>query len=390
VVQALRAGVADPLSASRVGYGCDVLSQRALNRALLARQSLLDRSPLSAEAAIEHLVGLQAQAPLAPYVGLWSRVAAFDPQELATLIIDRRAVRTWLMRSTIHLVTARDALRLWPVMHPVIERAFRGSPFARDLDGVDLAELLAMGRALVEERPRTRAELVPLLAERWPGPPPDSLAYGVSYNLPVLQVPPRGVWGATGPSAWTTIPAWLGRPLDEAPSIDDVVLRYLAAYGPATVMDIQAWSGLTRLRTVVDRLRPQLATFRDERDRDLFDVPGGPHPEPDTPAPVRFLPEYDNVLLGHQDRSRIIPPGRRIPLPPGEGATRGTVLIDGMFAGLWRVDRRRDGAVATLVVEPFAPIAAPDRRALEAEGVALLGFIAARSAPEIAVREPIG
>jgi hypothetical protein len=367
-----------------------VLSTRALNRALLARQWLLDREPATAEGAIDHLVGLQAQAPLSPYVGLWSRVAAFDPGDLATLLRDRRAVRTWLMRSTIHLVTAPDALRLWPLMRPAIERSYRGSPFARDLDGVDLAELLAMGRSLVEERPRTRAELAPLLAERWPGPPPDSLAYGVSYNLPILQVPPRGVWGTTGPSAWTTIPAWLGRPLDESPSIDDVVLRYLAAFGPATVMDVQAWSGLSRLRAAVERLRPRLATFRDDRDRELFDAPDAPRPHPGTPAPVRFLPEYDNVLLGHADRSRIIPPGRRIPLPPGEGATRGTVLVDGMFAGLWRLDRANDAAQAALIVEPYERVATADRRSLEAEGVALLGLIAPATEPAVIVREPIG
>jgi hypothetical protein len=353
-----------------------VLSQRALNRALLARQWLLGRREATAEAAIDHLVGMQAQAPLSPYVGLWSRLTDFDPVELAALLVEHRAVRTWAMRSTIHLVTSADVRTLWPIMHPAVERAWRGTHFARDVAAVQLAEILAMGQQHLEERPRTRAELAPILAERWPGIPPDSLVYALSYNLPVVQVPPRGVWGRGGPSAITTIDAWLGPVTDPTPDIDTVVVRYLAAYGPASVMDCQAWSGLTKLKSVFERLRPWLEAFRDERGRELFDVPDGPRPAEDTPAPIRFLPEYDNVLLGHADRSRIIPPGRRIPLPPGEGASRGTILVDGMFAGEWRIERSRDKTSATLVVEPFEAVAPADVDAIEAEGLELLRFVA--------------
>jgi len=367
-----------------------VLSRKALNRALLARQSLLDRSPMGAEAAIEHLVGLQAQAPLAPYVGLWSRLTGFATDSLAAALLDRRAVRASLMRVTIHLVTAPDALLLRSLLRPVMERGWRASSFSRDLAGIDLEALLAFGRTLIDERPRTRAELAPLLAERWPDRPPNSLVYAITYLLPVVQVPPRGVWGTTGSPAWTTIEAWLGAPLDPAPSKAAVVRRYLGAFGPATVSDATAWSGLSGLRPVVDAMRGDLLAVRDEAGRELFDLPDAPRPDPDMPAPPRFLPEYDNVLIGHADRSRVIPPGRRIPLPPGEGATRGTVLVDGMFAGLWRLDRPRDGAVATLVIEPFARIATADRRALEAEGAGLLGFVAVGRKPEVVIREPIG
>jgi hypothetical protein len=367
-----------------------VLSHRALNRALLARQSLLDRSPMRAETAIEHLVGLQAQAPLAPYVGLWSRLGGFATDDLAAALLDRRAVRASLMRVTIHLVTAQDGLLLRSLLGPVMERGWRGSTFSRDLAGIDLDALLAVGRALIDERPRTRAELAPLLSERWPDRPPNSLVYAITYLLPVVQVPPRGVWGTAGPPAWTTMEAWLGEPLDPAPSKAAVVRRYLGAFGPATVADAAAWSGLAGLRPAFEAMRGELLVVRDEAGRELFDVPDGPRPDPDTAAAPRFLPEYDNVLIGHADRSRVIPPGRRIPLPPGDGATRGTVLIDGMFAGLWRLDRPRDGSAATLVVEPFAPIPAADRHALEAEGVALVEFIAAGREPTIDVREPIG
>jgi hypothetical protein len=369
-----------------------VLGQRTLNRALLARQWLLERQPrgTSTADAIEHLVGLQAQAPLSPYVGLWSRLDAFDPGDLATLLLERRAVRTWVMRATIHLLTADDVLWMWPLTHPAVAGAWRSSQFARGLDPVQLGEILELGRTLVEERPRTRAELALLLAERFPGAPPDSLVYSVSYNVPVLQPTPRGVWGSTGPASLTTIDAWLGRPFDEQAPIDDLVLRYLAAFGPATVADMQAWSRLTGLRPAFERLRGGLWMYRDERGRELFDLPDAPLPDPDTPAPIRFLPEYDNALLGHADRTRIIPKGRRIPLPPGDGARLGTILLDGMLAGEWHLERERDGARATIVVEPYERVDAGTRRAIEAEGLELLGLIAPDREPAIDVREPNG
>jgi len=369
-----------------------VLDQRTLNRALLARQWLLERQPrgTSTADAIEHLVGLQAQAPLSPYVGLWSRLDAFDPGDLATLLLERRAVRTWVMRATIHLLTADDVLWLWPLTHAAVSGAWRSSQFARDVEGERLDEVLELGRRLVEERPHTRAELAPLLAERFPGPPPDSLVYSVSYNLPVLQPTPRGVWGSTGPASLTSIEAWLGRSFDELASVDDLVPRYLAAFGPATVADMQAWSRLTGLRPAFERLRDRLTTYGDELGRELFDVPDGPLPDPETPAPVRFLPEYDNALLGHADRTRIIPKGRRIPLPPGDGARLGTILLDGMLAGEWHLERERDGARATIVVEPYERVDAAGRRAIEAEALELLGLIAPDHEPAIAVREPNG
>jgi hypothetical protein len=369
-----------------------VLDQRTLNRALLARQWLLERQPrgTSTADAIEHLVGLQAQAPLSPYVGLWSRLDAFDPGDLATLLLERRAVRTWVMRATIHLLTADDVLWLWPLTHPAVSGAWRSSQFARDVEGERLDEVLELGRRLVAERPHTRAELAPLLAERFPGPPPDSLVYSVSYNVPVLQPTPRGVWGRTGPASLTSIEAWLGRSFDELASVDDLVPRYLAAFGPATVADMQAWSRLTGLGPAFQRLRDRLTTYRDERGRELFDVPDGPLPDPETPAPVRFLPEYDNALLGHADRTRIIPKGRRIPLPPGDGARLGTILLDGMLAGEWHLERERDGARATIVVEPYERVDATGRRAIEAEGLDLLGLIAPDHEPAIDVREPNG
>ena len=236
-------------------------------------------------------------------------------------------------------------------------------------------------------RPLTSPELGRRLAERWPDVPASSLSAIVGYLVPLVHVPPRGVWGQTGPVARTTLTGWLGRPLATEPAPETLVMRYLAAFGPASLADIGAWSGLTRLRAIVDRLRPDLATFRDAGGRELLDLPDAPRPDPDTPAPVRFLPEYDNVLLGHADRSRIIPAGRSIPLPPGNGATMGTILLDGMFGGTWRISR--DAGRATLTVRPFDAIGVMEQRAVEAEGERLLAFAAAdRPAGEIVVLAP--
>jgi winged helix DNA-binding protein len=365
-----------------------MLGPRALNRALLARQMLLERQPVTALAATEHLVGLQAQAPLAPYVGLWSRLVDFEAAELAAALADRTAVRASLMRATIHLVSADDALTLRPLIQPVLERGFANSPFARQIAGIDRDELLEAGRVLLEERPRSSAELGRALAQRWPAHDPESMAYALGFLSPLVQVTPRGLWGRTGSPARTTMTAWLGRALDTAPSLENLILRYLGAFGPASVMDAQAWSGLTRLRGVFDGLRAELVTFRDDAGRELFDLPDAPRPEADSQAPVRFLPEYDNVLLGHADRSRIIPAGRSIPLPPGNGATMGTVLLDGMYAGTWRIRRAKDRAI--LAIRPFEPIGAADEAALVDEGARLVAFATDGTAVDIAVEIPNG
>ncbi|MGH3153407.1 MAG: winged helix DNA-binding domain-containing protein [Streptosporangiaceae bacterium] len=355
---------------------------RALNRATLARQLLLRRDPRPAGAAVGHLAGLQAQAPLAPYVGLWTRLTGFGPEDLSTLLAERSVVRAHLMRNTVHLVTASDYVAFRPLFQPRMARALSGT-FGPRLAGVDLAELREVSAALLTARPLTRAQLSRELAARWPGHDPAALAYAATHLQPVVQVPPRGLWGQYGPAAYTPAAAWLAgqQPPDPAQAVEQLVLRYLAAYGPASVADIQAWSGLSRLREVTERLGPRLRPLAGPDGAELLDLPGAPRPDPEVPAPPRFLPAYDNLLLSFADRSRVIPRGRPVPLPPGHGATTGTLLVDGLWQADWKITANQDRAV--LDITPFTPLAARDQAAIAAEGARLTEFVTAGASPDI-------
>jgi Winged helix DNA-binding domain len=370
-----------------------VLSQRALNRALLSRQLLLDRADLPAEAsrrsaaviaAVEHLVGLQAQAPFPPYYGLWSRLGGFRPDDLAALITDRSVVRIAVMRGTIHLVSARDCLPLRGLLQPVIERGMRNAHGKR-LEGVDAAALAAAGRALVEAEPMTFSELGQALASRWPGCLPADLAQAVRAFVPLVQVPPRAVWGRSGPSRHTSAEHWLGpQAAQQGPlRLPVLVTRYLAAFGPATVRDVQAWSGLTGVRSAVEELRPSLLTFRDENGAELFDLPSAPRPDADVPVPVRLIAEFDNLVLSHADRSRVISAASFGRLSTNNGIFPGSVLIDGFVAGMWRVTRAKHAA--TLTIELFGPAREDGqvRPEINREAERMLAFCAPEAAHDI-------
>ncbi|MBG6093348.1 winged helix DNA-binding domain-containing protein [Actinomadura viridis] len=349
----------------------EVLGRRALNRALLERQMLLRRHRLPALEAIERLVGMQSQAPNPPYVGLWSRLDGFDFGELAGLMRERRALRMVLMRGTLHLVSARDALALRPLTQAVLDRYLKtGRGGALNGTGLDLAPVREAARRFLEEEPRTDKELRAHLGERWPEMDAELLAWAARCALPLVQVPPRGIWGASGAARHTTLESWLGRPADDDPPIERMVLRYLAAFGPATVADVQQWSGLTRLGEVVERLGSGLTTFADENGRVLYDLPEAPRPDPATPAPVRYVPEFDNLTLSHADRARVISEEHRKRVFTVNGIIRATVLVDGFVHGTWKMETGR--GAATLRVDLFAPVSEADRAALADEGRRLL------------------
>ncbi|MEV0375404.1 winged helix DNA-binding domain-containing protein [Streptomyces sp. NPDC050636] len=364
-----------------------VLTARALGRATLERQLLLRRSEMTAFDAVEWLLGLQAQSPRPPYYALAARLAGFRPQELSGLLETRQAVRISVMRSTIHLVSARDARLLRSLTESVHDRTLRGN-FSKQLVGVDLDRLAAVARTLVEERPLTFKELGERLQEEWPERDRQPLAMAARQLLPLVQVTPRALWGRSGQAAHTTLDAWLARepesesgPREREPqphegpqsALGAVLLRYLAAFGPASVKDMQTWCGLTRLGEVVDPLRPRLRTFRDEHGVELFDLPDAPLPDPDTEAPVRFLPEFDNVALSHADRSRIIAPEWHGRTWDRNVAYR-SFLVDGTIRGLWVVQVA--GGIAQLTVEPFAPLTRAERAAVEDEAAGVLRMTA--------------
>ena len=361
----------------------DVLTRRELNRTLLGRQLLLERRAMSPAAALEHLVGMQAQNPLDPYFGLWSRLEGFDPEELSAMVAGGEAVRAWLMRGTIHLVTARDCLALRPVMDSVLRKAFQGSQFARDTAEVDLDELVAATEELLADGPMTRAAIGRALAERWPGPPVESLGLAASYLVPMVQVPPRGTWGATHRATQAHLERFLGRPMATDDDPGETILRYLRAYGPAAPKDVRAWCYKTGLREVIDRLRPQLRTFRDEGGTELLDVPDGELFPAELPAPPRFLPEYDNALLAHDDRSRVIKPGEASRL-----WWKGTVLVDGFVDGTWKLERERKSL--TLVIAPWSRWRKAERSEVAAEGKRLVEFAATGGESTSLRFEPVG
>jgi hypothetical protein len=351
-----------------------VLGRRALGRALLERQLLLRRVNLSVTEVVEHLLGLQAQAPMPPYQGLWSRLEGFDPHELGRLLTERDVVRLTLMRGTVHLVTVRDALLVRPLVQVVIERSHNGA-FGRRMGGADPAELAAAVRRLLDDRPMTARELGRALVERGIGLDPEAIGNAARVYVPLVQVPPRGVWGRSGRARYATLESWTGRELEAEPSIDEMVLRYLGSFGPATAMDAQRWSGLTRLKAVLERLRPRLVTFRDEDGKELFDVPDAPRPDPDVPAPVRLLGEYDNVLLGHADRRRLVPEDFPWAAMLAPGRFVNNLLVDGMLRATWWIER--DGDRATLAIRPFQELSTAERDEVAAEAERMLAFSAA-------------
>ncbi|MET9559523.1 winged helix DNA-binding domain-containing protein [Streptomyces tauricus] len=365
-----------------------LLGTRALNRATLARQLLLDRAELPALDAVAHLGGLQAQEPQEPFVGLWSRLSAFDPSALSDLLTGRKVVRTHLMRRTVHLVTADDVLA-WRGRHTAMLRQRVLGTYRRELSGVDLDELAAAGRAVMADgEPRTMTELARAVAGRWPEPGPRPLGEMlIAALVPMAQLPPRGLWRTRAGVRNVMLSDWLGREVDPPaengsdPVGQALVLRYLAAFGPAASADLRAWCGLAGLPAAITavRARGELVAFRDERGRELLDLPDAPRPDPDTPAPVRFLPAFDNAVLGYHDRGRIIDDVHRGLSVAGERV----VLVDGRVAATWTVTKDD-----TVTVTPLHGFSRTDRTAVAEEGQALAAFLSDDDSDRVRITEP--
>jgi hypothetical protein len=352
-----------------------VMDRLALNRALLARQHLLARADLSVPEALDRLVALQAQSPKAPYFALWARLKDFRPEDLSAPLETLSLARGTLMRGTLHVSVAHDFAAIRPLIQRGLDRFLtEGSVHGRALAGLDREAVVTAARDLLREQPLTTAELRTALASLWPGRDPQALAMVARVMLPMLQLPPRGLWERGGQPMLAAMEDRLAAPGGDGLTLDSLVRRYLAAFGPASVADAQTWLGLSRLAPVFEALRPSLLTFRDERGLELFDLPEASRPSGDLAAPIRFLGEFDNMLLAHEDRGRIMRPEHKRAMFTENGIVRAAVLIDGFVAGRWRIE---DGkAESVLRVELFDKPGNAAAKAVNVEGEALLAFAA--------------
>ena len=352
----------------------EVLSNRALNRATLARQMLLERAAVNPVEAVQRLAGMQAQEPRPPFIGLWSRIEDGRRDVMQRAMHERELVRGTLMRGTIHLVTADDYATFRPAIQPVLDQAMGllGDRSAWRDD--DEERVLATAQDLLQAQPRTFAELRSLLTETFPLINDRALGFLVRMKLALVLEPIAHPWAYAANARFTLAEPWLGMPLAPMPDTEALVVRYLAAFGPATVADVQTWSGLRNLRPIVEALRPHLVTFRNEQGKELFDLPDAPRPDPEMPAPVRFLPEFDNLLLSHADRTRVIADEHRnVVYQKGNLRLLSSFLVDGVVAGIWRVEARRK--IATLTLTPFAQQPRRVQAELRDEGERLLRFL---------------
>jgi hypothetical protein len=343
-----------------------MLSTRALNRALLARQLLLERSPLPLTRALEQVAGLQAQYAPSAYVALWSRLHDFQRDALTRALEERRAVQATLMRVTIHIVSARD----FPLFAAGVRQTRRDlwlRTYRREIEGVDMEAVASRVREHLADGPVSAAELKQRLrADGFPG-----IAWnGAGLWLDMVRVPPSGTWDQRRADLYAAAADWLGRSnATEADGMEHLVRRYLGGFGPATLADIASWTGLpvTTCRRVVERLR--LRRFRDEQGDELLDLARAPLPDPERPAPVRFLPTWDATLLVHARRTQILPERyRSLVFSTKTPHSVSTFLVDGAVAGAWRYERGR------LRLDPFDGLSRTVRRELEDEADRLAAF----------------
>jgi hypothetical protein len=349
-----------------------ILTLRELNRATLARQLLLERASLPVLSAVQQLGGLQAQLAVSPYIGLWTRLDGFQRDDLARAIETRSIVKATFIRATLHLITAADYRQFRMTIQPVLVGAAEAIIKQRG-GALDVDKVVAKARKYIAEEPRTFAEITSMFSEIMPGVDPGSIRYTIRTQLPLVQVPVAKGWSYPGNPSFTLAESWLEKPISKADNLRLLVIRYLQAFGPASVTDLQTWSGFKKLKDVVDKLRPELKVYRDEQKRELFDLPDTPLPAADVPASVRFLPEYDNLLLSHTKRTRIIAEEHRSRVYLPGLRVRSTFLVDGFVRGAWKIQSTRGSA--TLFIEPFEKLTKQDRSALVEEAEQLVRFV---------------
>ena len=349
----------------------ETLSVRQLNRATLARQLLLARERLGVVEAVDRLAGLQAQEARPPFVGLWARLDGFDRDQLHASLHDRTVVRATWLRATLHLVSAADYVALRGCLLPTMDAALR--VLGARAQGLEIDKLLPVARELLAEAPRSFNELRLLLAERFPEADERALGYATRLTLPLVMVPTEDRWGFPSIASFTPAEAWLGEPMAEQPPMAALARRHLAAFGPASAADLQTWAGTKGARAVLEGMGSELRVFRDERGRTLYDLPDAPRPDPDTPVPARFLPDFDNLVLAHEDRTRVLPEAHKALVVTRNLRVRATFMLDGMVRGTWAAARKRAGATLTLTPFERLPKGAEDE--LAPEGEALLRFL---------------
>ena len=348
----------------------ETLSLRQLNRALLTRQLLLERAGMKSLTAITHLVGMQSQIPNPPYIGLWTRLSQFAKADLTALLDSRQIVRAPWFRSTLHLVAAEDHQRFQAVIQPALARGLR-SFFGKRAKGLDIDKLVETAAPFLEREQPAIGALREELQRHFPHEDKQAMAYAVRSYLPLVQVPPSGTWGVGARATYTTAADWLGAA--NPSGLESLFRRYLAAFGPASVMDFQTWCGITSLKSKLAPALKSLVAYRGEDGAQLFDLPDMELADPDMPAPIRFLPEYDNILIAHKSRERALPEAHRKKVFASAGRVLGSVLIDGFVGAIWKT--RRDKASAVMTVTLFENIDSDKRDGIADEGMRLLRFI---------------
>src|SRR6185312_70444 len=350
----------------------DTLSTRRLNRATLDRQMLLERQRLGLVAAVDTLIGLQGQVSEGPYQGLWSRLEGFRHEELTALIVDRTLVRATSLRSTLHLHTVDDLLGLRPHVQPTLDRMWQSAFGNRRFGDNDVDAVRKAGVALLNKTPMTGGALGKALQEQFPDGEPLAKSVLLQVKEILIQIPPTRVWGSGHAPVLARAENWVPKPHRRPLKLDELVVRYLRAYGPASVGDMQSWSGIGKLAPVFAALGDRLRTYAGEDGRVLYDLADATLPAADVEAPVRFLPDYDNAVLGYERRERIVSAGDQKRLAALTRSFR-AVLVDGVVAGSWSIGRKKQDA--TLTLTPFRRLLKREQRAIEQEGVAFLAFM---------------